>query len=476
MASSELAVSFSQFSDLPGEIRAQIWDEFMSLEGSDNSRLVEVDIVDRNPLGTKERFNPDSDTWTWTTRDMLREKLFEMLRCPGADYRPRVGWHVPQPSVLCHVSREARAHARRRFYTVLLHSGEVQPQNGIVLFNPDVDILSQNFELVTLKTRRGQPRLPPTVTSVGHFIRRPLIHGQNLQPNIEGFHKILPIVSTSSALSKYRFGDVFCVNFLKHIHINLHGLTEEPRHGEGVCYDNRSYRSFSAGLLQFLSGKAGQERSVTISLTDGDFGLFAEYQRGATGEFPRRNTGSRKGMYRPFVYRLLSVASLRGQDYLVFEDDFELFLNDDDDLDPTKLLITNAIRPKNGVILTTELLPDQNFILLEVVDVDGDISWLTRRGESILAPTIDDSTPEEKREMQWLNQFDYITDVGPSHLVGDGAMRSLLQASGGGNSPDDNLQKQGLCGPNFGMGKATAFGDKKVDWVERRWRKDGWPC
>lgn len=56
MPSTEVALSFGRFRHLSGETRARAWDEFMSLEGRDKSRLVGGDIMDRNLLGKKERF------------------------------------------------------------------------------------------------------------------------------------------------------------------------------------------------------------------------------------------------------------------------------------------------------------------------------------------------------------------------------------------------------------------------------------
>ncbi|KAK4674767.1 hypothetical protein QC763_0027740 [Podospora pseudopauciseta] len=162
MPSTEVALSFGRFRHLSGETRARAWGEFMSLEGSDKSHSVGVDIMDRNLLGKKERFNPESNTWAWTTRDELRANVLKMLRRPGTNYRPRVGWHVRQPSVLYHASTEARAYACRRFHTSLLHNGEVELQNAVVRFNPEVDNLSQNFKFVVNQSPlRHSPRVFP---------------------------------------------------------------------------------------------------------------------------------------------------------------------------------------------------------------------------------------------------------------------------------------------------------------------------
>lgn len=59
------------------------------------------------------------------------------------------------------------------------------------------------------------------------------------------------------------------------------------------------------------------------------------------------------------------------------------------------------------MVLIRKLHSEERLVLLEVVDVDSDISWLIRSGEWILGPTTGDDRLEEQSELQWLKAFDH---------------------------------------------------------------------
>ncbi|KAK0736620.1 hypothetical protein B0T21DRAFT_348657 [Apiosordaria backusii] len=281
--------TFQRFRSLPGELRAQIWDEFMLLEGN-GSRLVEANIYDQGLSSS--------------------------------------------------------------------------PQGALLAFNPETDILSQNF------VKFPRHIADPTRPSYGDLLHPASIH---------------------------------------HIHLNIHWIDiyweMKKKLGLGSFYSYES-QHFSRQLYRHLDqpgqeSSKGDARTVTISQTLVGIGHDETYR-----PWQRRLTPGVAGppeeiqvYYRPFVYRFVCTSSLALRDAHVIDwaDGLET---------PLKLFVTDAVEAggkKDGVVLVRDQLPRSNSSYCESSTSRVIPSWFAARDDG--APSLGPQTDMLERELVWVDIF-----------------------------------------------------------------------